>query len=363
MYEENLNYFRGFFATLVVFAHTYQILLLPLFYSETSVVLGIIQFIAAYSVVGFILISGYSIASSLHLNYLKNNKKIDIGEFTRKRINRIMPPFLLSILVVILVVFCIQYFSLNGSETYWLPESKYVARDQARYDWELIFYNFLFLNGFIPSINSITMNGPLWSLNFEVYFYVLLATISLFLINYNLNNSKRNISIVIFAVIVYFQLHFHNKQFLYLMIVFFIGALSYYIRYSKKYNIYTLKKILFIVLIFLFGLLLFRANYFKPYTSSGYRTMIIVSLAMVLFYSTYLSKTSLYLKDFFCTISKYSYTLYVIHFPLLLLLSIFHETIYEYNILWILFLLISGNFVIFKFSKYCSYLVERKNYR
>ncbi|WP_314069766.1 acyltransferase [Campylobacter showae] len=357
MYEENLNYFRGFFATLVVFAHTYQILLLPLFYSETSVVLGMVQFIAAYSVVGFILISGYSIASSLHLNYLKNNKKIDIGEFARKRINRIMPPFLLSILVV----FCIQYFSLNGSE-YWLPESKYVARDQARYDWELIFYNFLFLNSFIPSINSITMNGPLWSLNFEVYFYVLLATISLFLINYNLNNSKRNISIVIFAVIVYFQLHFHNKQFLYLMIVFFIGVLSYYIRYSKKYNIYTLKKILFIVLIFLFGLLLFRANYFKPYTSSGYRTMIVVSLTMVLFYSIYLSKTSLYLKDFFYTISKYSYTLYVIHFPLLLL-SIFHETIYEYNILWILFLLISGNFVIFKFSKYCSYLVERKNYR
>ena len=74
MYEENLNYFRGFFATLVVFAHTYQILLLPLFYSETSVILSIIQFIAAYSVVGFILISGYSIASSLHLNYLKNNK-------------------------------------------------------------------------------------------------------------------------------------------------------------------------------------------------------------------------------------------------------------------------------------------------
>lgn len=361
MYEENLNYFRGFFATLVVFTYTYQILLLPLFYSETSVVLGIIQFIAAYSVVGFILISGYSIASSLHLNYLKNNKKIDIGEFARKRINRIMPPPLLSILVVILVVFCIQYFSLNGSETYWLPESKYVARDQARYDRELIFYNFLFLNGFIPSINNITMNGPLWSLNFEVYFYVLLATISLFLINYNLNNSKRNISIVIFAVIVYFQLHFYNKQFLYLMIVFFIGALSYYIRCSKKYNIYTLKKILFIVLIFLFGLLLFMANYFKPYTSSGYRTMIIVSLAMVLFYSTYLSKTSLYLKDFFCTISKYSYTLYVIHFPLLL--SIFHETIYEFNILWILFLLISGNFVIFKFSKYCSYLVERKNYR
>ncbi|MBY0540641.1 MAG: acyltransferase [Campylobacterales bacterium] len=365
MYEKNLDYCRGLFATLVVFAHTYQIILLPLIYDKNSVILKLVQFVAAYSVVGFILISGYSIASSLHNNYLKNQGKINIKEFIKKRVNRIVPPFLLSILVVICVVFCINYFSLNGSEAYLLPDSKYVPREQARYDWELIIYNLFFLNSFIPEIKNITMNGPLWSLNFEVYFYVLLSTFSFFLINNNLNNLQKNISIFIFIGIVGLQLFLNNKQFLYLLIVFFIGALSYYISYYKKYNILNLKKILFVISIVLLFFLIFKIHYFSPYTSKGYKTMILISIAMVLFYSIYLSKNNLYLEKFFYSISKYSYTLYIIHFPLLLLLllSLFHQKLYKMNILEVFFLLVLGNFMIFKLSKYFSYIVERKNYK
>lgn len=364
MYEKNLDYFRGLFAALVVFAHTYQIILLPLIYDKNSVILKLVQFIAAYSVVGFILISGYSIASSLHNNYLKNQGKINIKEFIKKRVNRIVPPFLLSILVVICVVFCIHYFSLNGSEAYLLPDSKYVPREQAKYDWELIIYNLFFLNSFIPEIKNITMNGPLWSLNFEVYFYVLLSTFSFFFINYNLNNLQKNISIFIFIGIVGLQLFLNNKQFLYLLIVFFIGALSYYISYYKKYNILNLKKILFVISIVLLFFLIFKIHYFSPYTSKGYKTMILISIAMVLFYSIYLSKNNLYLEKIFYSISKYSYTLYIIHFPLLLLLlSLFHEKLYKINILEVFFLLVLGNFMIFKLSKYFSYIVERKNYK
>ncbi|RXJ83097.1 acyltransferase family protein [Arcobacter cloacae] len=364
MYERNLDYFRGLFATLVVFAHTYQILLLPLLYDKNSLILKLVQFIAAYSVVGFILISGYSIASSLHSNYLKNNGVINIKEFIKRRIYRIFPPFFLSILVVICVVFCIHYFSLNGSEKYILPDSKYVPREQARYDWELIIYNLLFLNSFIPEIKNVTMNGPLWSLNFEVYFYILLSTFSLFIINYNLNNLQKNMAIVIFLSIICLQIYLDNKQFLYLLIVFFIGALSYYISYYKKHNGFNLKKILFVISIVLLFFLIFKTHNFSPYTSKGYKIMILISIAMVLFYSIYLSKNNLYLEKIFYSISKYSYTLYVIHFPLLLLLlSLFHENLYTMGILEIFFLLMLGNFMIFKLSKYFSYIVERKNYK
>lgn len=364
MYEKKLDYFRGLFATLVVFAHAYQILLLPLIYDKNSLILKLVQFISAYSVVGFILISGYSIASSLHSNYLKNKGRINIKEFLEKRINRIFPPFLLSIIVVVFVVFFIHYFSLNGSETYLLPDSKYVPREQAKYDWELIIYNLLFLNCFIPEIKNITMNGPLWSLNFEVYFYVLLSTFSLFFINYKLNNLQKKISIFIFVGIVCLQLFLNNKQFLYLLIVFFIGALAYYISYYKKYNILNLKKIFFMISIVLLVFLIFKVHYFSPYTSQGYKIMILISIAMVLFYSIYVSKNNLYFENFFYSISKYSYTLYLIHFPLLLLvLSLFHENLYNMNILEIFFLLVLGNFMIFKLSKYFSYIVERKNYK
>lgn len=364
MYEKNLDYFRGLFATLVVFAHTYQIILLPLIYDKNSVILKLVQFVAAYSVVGFILISGYSIASSLHNNYLKNQGKINIKEFIKKRANRIFPPFLLSILVVIYVVFCIHYFSLNGSESYLLPDSKYVPREQANYDWQLIIYNLFFLNSFIPEIKNITMNGPLWSLNFEVYFYVLLSTFSLFFINYKLNNLQKNIAVIIFVSIICLQLYLDNKQFLYLLIVFFIGAFSYYVSYYKNYNIFKLKKILFLISIVLLVLLIFKTHYFSPYTSKGYKIMILISIAMVLFYSIYLSKQNLCFEKIFYSVSKYSYTLYVIHFPLLLLLlSLFHENIYKMNILELFFLLVLGNFTIFKLSKYFSYIVERKNYK
>ncbi|QKF91988.1 acyltransferase family protein [Campylobacter sp. CCUG 57310] len=316
MHEINLNYFRDLFATLVVFARAYQILLLPLIYHENSIFLKIVQFIAAYAVVGFILISGYSIASSLHSNYLNNNKRRNIKEFIIKRFNRIIFPFVLSIIVVTSVVFFIKYFSLNGSET----------------------YLFLFLNSFISDIGNITMDEPLWILNFEVYFYILLLVFSLFFTNYNLNNFKRNISFV-----------------------FFMGSISYYIRYYKMYYINNLKKGFFIFLGYLVFLLVFNTNYIIPYTGKRYNIMILLSLTMILFYVIYISKRNLYMSEFFYSISKYSYTLCVIHFPLLLSLS--HENLYVMSFLEILFLLILGNFMIFNISKYCSYFVERRNYK
>lgn len=364
MYEKNLDYFRGLFASLVVFSHTYQILLLPLIYDKNSLVLKLIQFIAAYSVVGFILISGYSIASSLHNNYFKNNRKIIIKDFVKKRIARIFPPFLLSILIVICVVFFIHYFSLNGSETYLLENSKYIPREKAVYDWELITYNLIFLNSFIPGIKTITMNGPLWSLNFEVYFYILLLTLSLFFISDKSNTLEKYLALFIFIGIICFQLYLNNKQFLYLIIVFFMGALSYYISYYKKYKICNLKKVLLIISSILFFLLIFKTHYFYPYTLEGYNLMIVLSIVMSLFYSSYFSKKNLYFNKIFYSISKYSYTLYVIHFPLLLLfLSIFHVKLYKMSSLEICLLLLFCNFIIFKLSKYFSYIVERKNYR
>lgn len=370
MYEKNLDYFRGLFAVLVVFAHTYQILLLPLVYDEDSILLKIVQFIAAYAVIGFILISGYSIASSLHFNYLVNNKKIDIIFFVRKRIYRILPPFLLSLFIMIFLVFIIQYFSLNGSEAYRLEDSKYVPREKAIYDWNLIFCNLLFLPKVIYNINTPTMNGPLWSLNFEVYFYLLFASMVLLIINLR-NKGKKFLILILISIITlilffqFFYNHYINVQFLYLFMIFSVGALSFYFKYYKFLNKLLIKIFLSVLLLIIIFIFIYKIELFLPYLGvNNYNIMVLFSIILVLFYSLFLSNKNLYGSEFFLSVSKYSYTLYIIHFPLLLFfLSLFHKKIYTFDILELIILLVCINFCIFKFCKISSYVVERKNYK
>lgn len=365
MYEKNLDYFRGVLASIVVIVHTYQILILPLIYEEDSIILKFMQFMGAYAVVGFILISGYSIMGSLHFNFLSNNRKIDIKSFIKGRTLRILPPFIYSLFIIIFVVFVISFFQLNGSDSFRLEQSLYVPREKAIYNWENIFYNLFFLPGVVYDIQTPLMNGALWSLNFEVYFYLYLLLFSLIY-----SNIKNNFFLCIFLILFiistiafqFFYKNHTNMQFLYFLMMFLLGSISYLIKYYRKNIIKKLKFLFLIVLGIIVLLLIFKIKYFMPYAS--YNTMLLLSIFFVLIYSLFLSEKRLYFEKFFFSISKYSYTLYVIHFPLLLLvLSLIHENLYDLNILEIIILLIIVVFFIFIFSKISSLVVERKNYK
>lgn len=71
MYPISLNYFRGLFSSIVCLLHFNQILLYPIYYEQNNSFFLIFDNLGAYSVLGFIFISGYSIGYSLEKNYEK----------------------------------------------------------------------------------------------------------------------------------------------------------------------------------------------------------------------------------------------------------------------------------------------------
>lgn len=371
-YEENLDYFRGLFALIVLFAHLNQIFLLPIYYSENNAdVVFIVHFIgglAAYSVVGFVLISGYVITRSLHLNSLKNIGKISYKTFLLSRIKRLYPPLILALVIGVLVVSLIKGFNLHGAESFRLFPTEYVARETVSYDWLSLFLNLFFLPEVINNIHVVSINAPLWSLNFEFFFYLLLMSIAMLFFE---KSYSFILTIVFLLGFLYYQVIYVdavNYLFLYFFLIFLVGSFAYMIHDYTTYNFKKMNKYWFLYTFFLINLVLYINNFdysLTPYQSlDSYNTMLIVAILMVLIYSVSLSCRSLPLKKFFVKFSKFSFTLYVVHFPLLIFaFSLFHEFIVlneSFLITGILSIFVG--FTVVKISSLLSRLVERKNY-
>lgn len=109
------------------------------------------------AVMAFIVLSGYLIRLSL--------ERVDLRAFAASRMRRILPPFLLAILLTCLLAFLAPLAFPSGSAAFTAP----TARETFSLDGLLP--TLLFLNGFVgPTLSA---NGPLWSLSFEVWYYVL----------------------------------------------------------------------------------------------------------------------------------------------------------------------------------------------
>ena len=110
---------------------------------------------ARAAVLGFLLISGFSVGYS----YVHNPK----GYFSR-RFLRIYPLYLFAVLAAWLLVMGIgEEFTLSG-------------RSLHAGDWKAGLGNLLFLQGF--TVWSLGYNGPLWTLGVEVFFYALAPLLS-----------------------------------------------------------------------------------------------------------------------------------------------------------------------------------------
>jgi peptidoglycan/LPS O-acetylase OafA/YrhL len=102
------------------------------------------------AVIGFLLVSGFSIASSLER---------DESGFYRRRLLRIYPLYFFAILFA-----CALELAVGGEVQ--LPGKTLVSAGLAT-----TFGNFLLLQTFV--VKPITFDGPVWSLSIEVFFYLL----------------------------------------------------------------------------------------------------------------------------------------------------------------------------------------------
>ncbi|MEV9594160.1 acyltransferase family protein [Aliarcobacter butzleri] len=276
-FNNNSLIIRYVLAILVFYSHMFSIYGLPeptLFWGKHS--------LGWYAVNGFFFISGLLVAQSYH------NR--GVFSYFAARFLRIMPAYLLSLIVVLLAVFFFSDIQFNIK-------------------WVVKFLKFLFQNiipldsadvsmegAWINTGQPNALNNSLWTIPFEIFCYIII--IPLFLSNNRF--SPKFLLLFIIIVLIYLNLleaisFNHISLDLLRVIIYFIIDVTLYISIKeKRINIYFLFSCLI--------LFVFEGN-FKE-TLLGY--VIILSILYLGFYVKSIIKTP----------NDYSYGLYIYAWPI-----------------------------------------------
>ncbi len=136
---------------------------------------------ATLAVVFFFVISGFFITTSIIRNHARNGR-FDAGQFVRSRLFRLYPPLAFSLVVCGAVYLIVAGFGLHGAHSYRFPEDLAVARERAEFSWSETVATLTFSARLFWS-NVPVLNGPLWSLMWEFWYYCVALGSAIALIN------------------------------------------------------------------------------------------------------------------------------------------------------------------------------------
>jgi peptidoglycan/LPS O-acetylase OafA/YrhL len=301
----------------VCIAHGVQIFLMPKLGKDHSLVICS-GYAASYAVVTFFILSGYMVTNSI-FNNTERNGDFHFLKYCKDRLLRLYPPLVFSIILSACVYKCISVFNMHGALSFRLPGDLDLARESVKYSWDEIFNSLLFIQGFKDV--SMNMNGPLWSLGDEFVLYIIAALISVLLLNH-----KRILPIVLLIAclgFVYKTGHLVNSITLYFM--WFFGAFlsiaerSRHVLPQSQFGQIISALVLFTCL----GLIFYFFGTFRvSYAVSPFGILQCISfISLVLLFKSIKTIWRDQIKHTFEKITPakdYTYTLYVIHFPILL---------------------------------------------
>lgn len=161
---------RGGSALIVAFVHSFQIFCLPYFglYGFPHL---FTSWLATYAVVTFFIVSGFMICLSVSNHSDAHGFKIT--KFLKARFLRIYPPLLASLLLCVSIFLLMDYFQMHGSESFRLGGELFVSREKVQIEWERLIPTLLLIYSIVPgSPPPLSINGPLWTLSYEWWFYL-----------------------------------------------------------------------------------------------------------------------------------------------------------------------------------------------
>lgn len=329
-----LDFLRAFSTFLVLAAHAQQILVNPTWMpfslsGRSDVVPFVYSQIGALGVMIFFVLSGFLITYSI-ANNLKTNsfEKFDAVRYFKGRLRRLFPPLFFSQGVVLLVFGVLYFFDANSSTYFATGKELYLARSELEFNIIDYFGSLFFLNTIVNGVNSPVVNGPLWSVAHEFWFYVLagLSVLSFY-------NRKMLFAL---AVLLAFLVSQENVFFLYGFGVWLFGCLIAILHMTKFYErkFMVVMTILVVMLAVWGGLIYFNAD---SNIKNRHKFVFGVAFSFLLLFllngeqlMRFFSRSWLFRK--IAEQASYSYTLYLIHFPLLLLIWVFTNKYSQGNI-------------------------------
>lgn len=313
-----LDSLRGFASILVLYHHIFKINV-QFFknnFNETAFqILNFISDLNPLAVLFFFVLSGFSIGLSLKGKGLNSWDRIN--EFIYRRLKRILPIYWIALGLAFISGLLMNLLNLPDFSIYTLIGNLLFLQTGAAID------------GWLPPYG---LNGPLWSLAYELFFYLF------FPIAYIINRrylARFNIDIrfglllccTLLAIIVNKFVYVPYLSFFSLFIIWLLGFIStqtFYFR--RKFNLLFTASILVGAFYVLWGYSVFNSNSFRL-ISKG----LIVGSVFYFFTLNHSSDTLLksgkyFLKGFnfiFFYIGKGSYAIYALHYPILLLLHFY----------------------------------------
>ena len=309
----NLDSFRGLLSLVVVMQHTAAAFIYSIngIASPVNTYLGLA---AHYSVLFFFALSGYVITLSITENK-KRNGVFNLTEYMISRTIRILPPlmgaFLLSFILLLILIY------LNA--THVTGDFKYFIRKS--YDPDITaqlkaVFSLMVFGDLGGGANNV--NGALWSLVYEIQFYVFAGLFSVMMMTKNLGFRILCfffLALYSYGINIKFELNIQWVSYF----CFASGSLANLFKDKISRSRLALPLIT-IILIYTIGTQAEWTNIIQklrvsiPFTGDWmiYRVVIGIFFAALLVHIDKVGK----LLSIFHKISPYSYSLYIIHFPI-----------------------------------------------
>jgi peptidoglycan/LPS O-acetylase OafA/YrhL len=331
---------RGVSALVVACVHAFQVFLIPYFGfgSPSHVVTGLL---ATHAVTTFFVASGFMICISV-FRHRNEDGTFRSRAFAEARILRIYPPLIAALGVTIAVYLVIAGFGLHGAESYRLGGEVDVVRERATLEWNLLPSTFFLLYGtFANAPAPINMDGPLWTLGFEWWFYVLAFVFA------RLWNGISLRTILPFAAGVWIVLTNHDVFFIWFLVIwlggFVLGAAylsGVLFRLSSRGIVLLALAVIATALIV--GRRYLITDLLDPFGSPhGKRIWACVGLLIAVGIAGAIrTQRDWRIPSWITGPAAFSYTLYVVHYPLLLLAySLLHPLTHGHGWLFTMFVM------------------------
>lgn len=318
---------RGAASLIVALAHTWQIFLYPL--DKHSTAFHVFGCMAVWAVATFFLLSGILIAFSI-----KNRSasgRFDLGHYLQARALRIYPPLIVAVIVTVGAVLIIRSLGLYGAERYWLPGDQASAREFAAFSWFDAASTLSLAYNLVPRATFVMFNGPLWSLSFEWWLYVLAGMA----MAATTNRSVLAAGFAAFLLLLMLVVSKSAPPFWSVGLVWWIGFATGW-HWERVVTLGGPKLALVAGLALLASIGIsggdlprYLANTYSGIRhNSFYVTLSLAFLCPIVIALTRWRAVPRWLVD----VGSFSYTLYLIHFPLMLLqLSMFRPRIVQYG--------------------------------
>ncbi len=163
---------RGWSSLVVACAHAFQVFVLPK-YGLYGLPHLLSSWLACYSVMAFFVVSGFMISLSVN-RHRRGGAGFDQGGFLRARVLRIYPPLLASVALCAVVVLLFRSFGIHGSDSFRLGDEPFLSRERVEMGLSETASTVLLAYNIVPRApGPIQLNGPLWTLSYEWWFYLL----------------------------------------------------------------------------------------------------------------------------------------------------------------------------------------------